>query len=137
MGIRATGPDLWVTACLDGRVIKDWSPADTAETLICEFDDIDDQRHEFTLCLRGKQPSHTRLNEQGTIVEDRLILIEDVSIDDIDISYDIRNKFMRYEHDFNGTRPKIVDKFHGVMGCNGTMTLEFTTPVYLWLLENM
>ena len=42
-----------------------------------------------------------------------------------------------YTHDFNGTQPEIEDTFFGEMGCNGTVSLRFTTPIYLWLLENM
>ena len=43
----------------------------------------------------------------------------------------------RFQHDFNGTQPEIKDTFFGEMGCNGTVSLRFTTPIYLWLLEHM
>jgi len=42
-----------------------------------------------------------------------------------------------YTHDFNGTKELTQEKFYGVMGCNGTVSLKFATPIYLWLLENM
>ena len=42
-----------------------------------------------------------------------------------------------YSHDFNGTQSMVNDSFHGRAGCNGTMSLKFSTPMYLWLLENM
>jgi hypothetical protein len=42
-----------------------------------------------------------------------------------------------YTHNFNDTQPEIQDTFHGIAGCNGTISLQFNTPVYLWLLENM
>jgi hypothetical protein len=42
-----------------------------------------------------------------------------------------------YEHNANGTGPLVQDKFYGEMGCNGTVTLEFSSPTYLWLLEQM
>jgi hypothetical protein len=43
-----------------------------------------------------------------------------------------------YHHDCNGTAQQVIlDKFYREMGCNGTVSLKFTTPVYLWLLENM
>ena len=42
-----------------------------------------------------------------------------------------------YTHNFNGTQTEIQDKFYGEMGCNGTVSFKFTTPVYLWLLENL
>jgi len=46
-------------------------------------------------------------------------------------------KLAQYQHDFNGTGNPTIDKFYGEMGCNGTVSLKFTTPIYLWLLENM
>jgi len=42
-----------------------------------------------------------------------------------------------YTHNFNGTQAETTDKFYGEMGCNGTVSLRFTTPIYLWLLETM
>jgi hypothetical protein len=42
-----------------------------------------------------------------------------------------------YTHDFNGSQPPVDDKFFGDLGCNGTVSLKFTAPTYLWLLENM
>ena len=37
----------------------------------------------------------------------------------------------------NGTQPEIADNFFGIAGCNGTISFRFSTPIYLWLLENM
>ena len=42
-----------------------------------------------------------------------------------------------YRHDYNGTTDPFDDEFYGEMGCNGTVSLKFTTPIYLWLLENL
>mgnify|MGYP003352455181 CR=1 FL=1 len=42
-----------------------------------------------------------------------------------------------YRHDYNGTGQPTEDNFFGVLGCNGTVELRFTTPIYLWLLEHM
>jgi hypothetical protein len=38
---------------------------------------------------------------------------------------------------FNGTSEVTEDKFYSELGCNGTVSLKFTTPMYLWLLEHM
>ena len=59
-----------------------------------------------------------------------------IQIDDILIDQLLTNK-LEYIHDFNGSQSTVKDKFYGVMGCNGTAEFEFTTPFYLWLLENM
>jgi len=42
-----------------------------------------------------------------------------------------------YVHDFNGTGKFVNKQFFGEMGCNGTVELKFSSPFYLWLLENM
>ena len=42
-----------------------------------------------------------------------------------------------YHHDFNGSRELIEDSFWGNMGCNGTVVFSYTTPVHLWLVNNM
>jgi hypothetical protein len=42
-----------------------------------------------------------------------------------------------YHHDTNGSTAPVTDSFYGTMGCNGRVEMRFTTPIYLWLLENM
>ena len=84
----------------------------------------------------GKTPAHTVVDEQGNIVSDAMINISKISVDDIDITQ-VVHELSVYQHDFNGSQPVIEDKFYGDMGCNGTVRLNFTTPIYLWLLENM
>jgi hypothetical protein len=43
----------------------------------------------------------------------------------------------KYQHDFNGTGKLTTQNFYGELGCNGTVSLKFSTPIYIWLLENM
>jgi hypothetical protein len=112
--------------------------------------DLEDQdgEHELAIELYGKLPDHTKIDSDGNIVKDAMLTVENFRIDDIDISsmltcYSNRLHdgvpvhIIQYHHDFNGTKPALVDQFHGSMGCNGTVTLKFATPIYLWLLENM
>ena len=96
----------------------------------------DDGKHELTFELFGKLPEHTQIDGDGNIVSDAMLSIVGVEIDEIDIDQITQFQAV-YNHDCNGTQPPIEDKFYGHMGCNGTVTLKFTTPVYLWLLENM
>jgi hypothetical protein len=100
-----------------------------------ELDD-DDSEHQLKLILQGKLPEHTKIDEQGNIISDATLQIYNVVIDDIDVNHLFLEKCV-YTHDFNGTQPAIVDTFHGIAGCNGTISFKFNTPVYLWLLENM
>ena len=101
-----------------------------------EFPDLDDQEHCFEIELHGKTPDHTKVNDQGDIVQDVLAEIRDVALDDIQLGHMFLEK-TQYHHDHNGTTDPVQTQFFGSMGCNGRVKLRFTSPVYLWLLENM
>ena len=121
---------------LDGKVQWQGRPGTDAQEISVEFDDADDESHVLEFVLSGKTSEHTQITEQGEITSDVTVRIQDISFDDIEISQ-IFSEFSQYHHDFNGTQPAVVERFYGEMGCNGTVRLEFTTPIYLWLLENM
>lgn len=98
--------------------------------------DDDDGNHELRIVMKHKIPEHTELDDTGNIVRDVILTISDITFDKIDLGQLFFNKTV-YTHDFNGSQSSIEDKFFGSMGCNGTVSLKFTTPLYLWLLENM
>lgn len=96
----------------------------------------DDGEHRLQVVISGKTTDHTKIDETGNIVKDATLQISNVVIDDLDVNQLFLEKCV-YTHNFNGTQPEISDTFHGVAGCNGTISFEFSTPIYLWLLENM
>ena len=96
----------------------------------------DDSAHKLQFVMFGKTAEHTIVDNDGNITSDTLLNISNIQISDI-ILDQFLNKIVKYNHDFNGSRDTITDKFYGVMGCNGTVTFEFSTPFYLWLLEHM
>jgi hypothetical protein len=100
-----------------------------------EISDADGE-HELTFEMFGKLPEHTKITETGEIVSDALLEISNVTLDGIDFDQ-IFQSLAVYHHDVNGSQAPADYKFFGSVGCNGTVTLKFTTPVYLWLLENM
>jgi len=111
--------------------------AHVTETVQIEHEMSDaDGEHALTFELFGKLPEHTKITETGEIVSDALLEINNISLDGIDLDQ-IFQSLSVYHHDVNGTQAPADYKFFGSMGCNGTVTLKFTTPVYLWLLENM
>ncbi len=134
--ISATEAVLDLAVCLDGKIQWQGCPGTDVQDITVEFDDADDESHVLTFVLSGKLPEHTQITEQGEIISDVTVRIEDIAFDDIVIDQ-IFSELAEYHHDFNGTQPAIIDRFYGEMGCNGTVRLEFTTPIYLWLLENM
>ena len=96
----------------------------------------DDAEHVLRLIMRGKTEEHTTVDEENVITADVVLTINHITFDEIELGQIFIDRAI-YEHNFNGTADTVQDKFYGEMGCNGTVTLEFTTPIYLWLLENM
>ena len=88
------------------------------------------------IVISGKPSDYTQVDDQGNIIKDATLQISQVEIDTLDVNQLFLDKCV-YTHDFNGTQPEIADTFHGIAGCNGTISFEFSTPIYLWLLENM
>jgi hypothetical protein len=101
-----------------------------------DIDSIDDGDHELQIVLTGKTPDHTIVDETGIIIKDATLQISNVTIDKINVNQLFLEKCV-YTHNFNGTQPEIEDSFHGVAGCNGTISFKFYTPIYLWLLANL
>ncbi len=96
----------------------------------------DNAEHELRIVMKHKTPDHTELDNAGNIIRDAMLSISDIKFDEIALGQVFLNKAV-YTHDFNGSQPPVDDKFFGDLGCNGTVSLKFTAPTYLWLLENM
>ena len=92
--------------------------------------------HELRIVMSGKTNEHTQTDEQGNITKDVFLTVNNFVLEDLDTSA-IFTDHAKYHHNFNGNGADTVDKFYGDMGCNGTVSLAFSTPIYLWLLENM
>ena len=125
------GMEIW----LDNYKFFDQDHIDQTYNIQHDIADNDGE-HVLRLVLKNKQSDHTQVDLDGNIVGDATVMVSDIQFDDIDCQY-LTVKLARYFHDFNGTGNSTIDKFYGEMGCNGTVSLKFTTPIYLWLLENM
>jgi len=107
-----------------------------SETLIQHQLSDDDGKHELVFEMFGKRPDHTKIDQDGNITSDGMLSISGIEMDDIDINQIFQFQAV-YHHNFNDTQSSVEDKFYGHMGCNGTVKFKFSTPMYLWLLENM
>jgi|LakMenEpi03Aug12_release.lakeMendotaPanAssembly.Ray.scaffolds.fasta_scaffold57937_4 hypothetical protein len=96
----------------------------------------DDGEHELAIELFGKTAEHTKIDQAGEIVSDSVLTVDGIEIDAIDLNF-LFQQLATYTHDFNGTQALTEQKFFGALGCNGVVKFKFTTPVYLWFLENM
>ena len=125
------GMEIW----LDNQQIfnQDW--VTEPQTISYEFSDLDAD-HELRFVIKNKTVDHTKVDESGAIVKDACLVISNLAFDDIALGNIVTEKAV-YTHDFNGTGSLTQDKFFGQMGCNGTVSMKFTTPMYLWLLENL
>ena len=96
----------------------------------------DDAEHVLKLVLKNKTAEHTCLTDTGDIESDAVLEIKNLAVDKIKLGQIVTEQTV-YIHDFNGTATESQHQFFGVMGCNGTVTLNFSTPIYIWLLEHM
>jgi len=101
-----------------------------------ECDDTDNKVTEIKFVLKHKTPEHTKISQDGAIVSDSMIAVKNFTVDGISVDQILYN-LAEYQHDFNGTGAQTTEKFYGTLGCNGTVSLKLTSPIYLWLLENI
>jgi len=134
--VSATDALLDLAVVLDGQVQWQGRPDTDVQEISVEFKDEDYESHVLEFVLSGKTSDHTQITEHGEITSDVTVQIKHIAFDDIVIDQ-IFSEQAEYHHDFNGTQSAVVGRFYGEMGCNGTVRLEFTSPVYLWLLENL
>ena len=130
-----TSAELGLEAWINNIKFFDSKYIDQSQIISVDLSD-DEGNHELRFVMTGKTADHTKIDEQGNIVKDATLQLSDITIDGIDINQLFQEQTV-YTHDFNGTQPEIQDKFYGAAGCNGTISFRFTTPIYLWLLENM
>lgn len=108
-----------------------------AQPTIVEINIADDEgEHELKFVLKNKTQDHTTVDEHGNIVSDAMLSIANMSMDEIKLGHMFFEQ-TRYYHDTNESELLAEHKFFGAMGCNGYVSLKFSTPIYLWLLENM
>ncbi|OUU17823.1 MAG: hypothetical protein CBB97_21740 [Candidatus Endolissoclinum sp. TMED37] len=102
---------------------------------------------EYSLIIErsGKGPNQTILDDKGEIIKDQLLHIKGIEIDEIDIGA------LVYEGWYSPEYPEpwatqqrelgndLKDSFKNVtqMGFNGEWKLTFSSPFYMWLLENL
>ena len=135
--LNTTDPaaELGFEAWIDNQKFCDIDHVQSEQAISIEIDD-EDAEHELKFILKNKTAKHTQIDENNNIVSDSTLTIKDLAFDEIKLGY-MFNKLSVYYHDFNGSSNFVENKFYGEMGCNGTVSLKFATPIYLWLLEHM
>lgn len=96
----------------------------------------EDGDYELKFVMKNKTIEHTKTDQDGNIVKDAVLSVTKIYFDDIELDKIISQTAI-YTHDFNGTKEQTQMNFHKDLGCNGTVSMKFSTPIYIWLLENM
>lgn len=125
------GIELWI----DRNKFFDNSVSPGKHHVVHEFD-CEEGDHWLKIVLKNKTHENTLIDDQGNIISDALIDINNVCLDEINIDT-MMHDLAEYVHDGNGSKTIAVHDFFGHLGCNGRVQLKFSSPVYLWLLENM
>ena len=120
---------------LDDKVLLSIEHVKEATPVSVEIDD-DEGKHEFKFVMKNKTQEHPVVDENSNIIKDAMLSIANVTFDEIKLGHMFVEQSV-YHHSFNGSQAPVEDKFFGDMGCNGYVSLQFTTPIYLWLLENI
>jgi len=105
---------------------------------------LDKENYKFTIKNCGKDSSQT-IVEDGRIVKDQLLIIKSVNIDEIDLGgliYEAKyypeypEPWASEQRSAGKDLPEYVKNVTS-MGHNGRWEIEFTSPFYMWLLENL
>lgn len=114
---------------------------------IIEFEQELVEGEESSLSIRrsGKGKYETVVNDKGDILKDQLLNIKSIEIDEIDIGAlvyegvytpDYPEPWATQQRDAGVVLEK-TSKNVTQMGHNGVWTFSFTSPFYMWLLENL
>ena len=98
---------------------------------------IDEGLHTLKIRLENKTNQDTVV-ENGEVVKDMLLNIDDIMIDDISLGNLLWSAEYLLDHpqEYRGQTITKLDNCVN-LGWNGTYVLKFTSPFYIWLLEQL
>jgi hypothetical protein len=124
-------PDIFVEVYLNGTKLFESAAQKQVQTITYNIDESPAD-HALQLVMRGKNFSHTQFNDAEEIVKDIYFQVDRLEFENIDMREIFCLGKSCYAHNFNSTDPVFLDEFYGIIGCNGTVSIEFSTPIYLW-----
>ena len=110
-----------------------------------EHDFVEDSLYSLVIKRSGKTDGQTVINREGKIIKDQMLRIKYIEIDEIDLGA------LVYEGSYTPIYPEpwatqqresgkaLQETFKNVtsMGHDGEWKLDFKSPFYMWLLENL
>ena len=122
---------------LDDHAVTQTEIASEAEQIVRFERRVDEGAHELKIRLENKIDADTVI-ENGEVVKDMLLNINDIIIDDISLGN------LLWSAEYVLDRPQeykgqTIDHLDGCvnLGWNGTYILKFSSPFYIWLLEKL
>jgi hypothetical protein len=129
-------PEILLEVYLDTVKIYQSTDHQFTHTIACDINE-DTADHVMTLVMSGKNRKHTQVDESGKIVRDVYLQVDRLEFEGLDMREFFCLGNPCYTHSFNSTRPKILDEFYGMIGCNGQVEIRFSTPIFLWLGQHL
>jgi hypothetical protein len=98
---------------------------------------VDEGEHTLKIRLENKTDADT-ITENGAVIKDMLLNIDDITIDDISLGNLLWSAeyILDYPQEYKGQTITKLDNCVN-LGWNGTYTLKFSSPFYIWLLEKL
>jgi hypothetical protein len=129
----------------DVKFIGDISGTESKPNIIDFEYEMEEKEYSLVIKRSGKGRNQTIVNEKGDILKDQLLHIKNINIDEIDIGA------LVYEGVYTPTYPEpwatqqresgndLRESFKNVtiMGFDGEWRFTFSSPFYMWLLENL
>ena len=129
--------EITLAVYVDAKKIFQSTARQQTQTIIYDIAE-DPADHELLLVMSGKNPTHTVLDINGQIVEDIFFTVNRLEFEQLDVTeLFCQGRRGCHRHSFNSDQPEFDDEFYGSLGCNGTVTIPFFTPIYLWLSDNL
>ncbi len=130
----------------DKTYFKDKITSTEQKPTIIKFEHTleNDKSHTLNIIRTGKTEQETVL-VNDTIIKDQLLNIKYMEIDEIDLGAltyegvytpEYPEPWASQQHEKGGKLPKTI-KNSPALGHNGTWAFTFTSPFYMWLLENL
>jgi hypothetical protein len=110
------------------------------EIFYVEFESVLEENTENELFVRLENKSiNDTITDDGVIVKDLLLNIHSIEIDEIDLSTLIwTNSVYQLDRPQKFNNQVVTELKNCVnLGWNGAYKLQFTSPFYIWLLENI
>ena len=121
------------------------STEDNPTLIEFEADLEEDKKYDLIINRSGKGVNQTVVNEKGDILKDQLLHIKRIEIDEIDLGALVFTALYtpQYPEPWATQQAEagkeLKEAFTNVtqMGHNGEWKFSFSTPFYMWLLENL